>query len=110
MVQEGISIDDAGNNVSVQGRGPESTSIVRRREWIRDGNSRRQCISVVIESWGRYVLPHLRMALVMQANGEHRRAYVLVNNCGERNAPLTVQTLVRALQVENPSVNHQEPR
>lgn len=54
-------------------------------------------------------LPNM-VELIQKAAGEHRRAYVLGNNRGERNAPLTVQALVRALQVENPSVNDQEPR
>jgi uncharacterized protein YecE (DUF72 family) len=41
-------------------------------------------------------LPDMRQQtgkLVKQAIGEHRRAYVLVNNRSERNAPLTIQAL-----------------
>jgi hypothetical protein len=38
--------------------------------------------------------------LVDQAIGEQRRAYVLVNNRSEGNAPLTVQALGERLQTE----------
>ena len=38
------------------------------------------------------------VSLVKQAVGENRRAYVLVNNRSEGNAPLTVQELRRALE------------
>ena len=46
-------------------------------------------------------LPDMReqtVKLVKQAIGEHRRAYVLVNNRSEGNAPLTVEGLVGMLQ------------
>jgi hypothetical protein len=39
-----------------------------------------------------------RMQLVRQAVGAGRRAYVLVNNRAEGNAPLTVQGLVGMLR------------
>jgi len=45
-------------------------------------------------------LPEMRretVELVKKAVDEHRRAYVLVNNRAEGNAPLTVQALVHAL-------------
>jgi hypothetical protein len=45
-------------------------------------------------------LPQMRretVHLVRQAVREGRRAYVLVNNRSEGNAPLTVQALVHAL-------------
>ena len=48
-------------------------------------------------------LPEMRretVNLVNQAIGEKRRAYVLVNNRSEGNAPLTVQALVERLQTE----------
>ena len=35
-----------------------------------------------------------RMVLAKKAVAEHRRAYVLVNNRSEGNAPLTIQGLV----------------
>ena len=41
-------------------------------------------------------LPHMRretVALVRKAVTENRRAYVLVNNRAEGNAPLTIQVL-----------------
>lgn len=38
--------------------------------------------------------------LVHQAIGEKRKAYVLVNNRSEGNAPLTVQALVERLHTE----------
>ena len=46
------------------------------------------------------VLPQMRketVTLIKQAVGENRRAYVLVNNRSEGNAPLTVQALVSDL-------------
>lgn len=48
-------------------------------------------------------LPQMRketVALIKQAVGENRRAYVLVNNRSEGNAPLTVQALVSYLRRE----------
>jgi uncharacterized protein YecE (DUF72 family) len=45
-------------------------------------------------------LPEMRrdtVALVRKAVAENRRAYVLVNNRSEGNAPLTVQALVEML-------------
>jgi uncharacterized protein YecE (DUF72 family) len=45
-------------------------------------------------------LPQMRretVQVVRQAVSEGRRAYVLVNNRAEGNAPLTVQALVHAL-------------
>jgi uncharacterized protein YecE (DUF72 family) len=48
-------------------------------------------------------LPHMRRETVQvlrQAVSEGRRAYVLVNNRSEGNAPLTVQALVDALRTE----------
>jgi len=45
--------------------------------------------------------PHMRretVHLVRQAVSEGRRAYVLVNNRAEGNAPLTVQGLVEMLR------------
>ncbi len=48
-------------------------------------------------------LPQMRketVTLIKQAVGENRRAYVLVNNRLEGNAPLTVQALVRYLRHE----------
>ena len=47
-------------------------------------------------------LPEMRrdtVELVKNAVGEQRRAYVLVNNRCEGNAPLTIQALRNALQV-----------
>ena len=47
-------------------------------------------------------LPQMRaetIQLVRQAIGEHRRAYVLVNNRAEGCAPLTVQALVDQLPI-----------
>jgi hypothetical protein len=38
--------------------------------------------------------------LVKKAVKEKRRAYVIVNNRSEGNAPLTVQALMRALQAD----------
>lgn len=38
------------------------------------------------------------VALIKRAVGENRRAYVLVNNRSEGNAPLTVQALVSYLR------------
>jgi uncharacterized protein YecE (DUF72 family) len=38
------------------------------------------------------------LGLVKQAVGENRKAYVLVNNRSEGNAPLTIQALRHALQ------------
>jgi hypothetical protein len=38
-------------------------------------------------------------ALVRQATGENRRAYVLVNNRAEGNPPLTVEALVDQLHI-----------
>lgn len=49
------------------------------------------------------ILPQMRketVNLIKQAAGENRRAYVLVNNRSEGNAPLTVQALVSALRHE----------
>ncbi len=49
------------------------------------------------------VLPEMRrdtVDLVRQAVGENRRAYVLVNNRSEGNAPITVQTLADNLLEE----------
>jgi hypothetical protein len=46
-------------------------------------------------------LPEMRrdtVDLVRKAVAEHRRAYVLVNNRAEGNAPLTVQALVDAVR------------
>ena len=46
-------------------------------------------------------LPEMRqdtVELVKNAVGENRRAYVLVNNRSEGNAPLTIQALLNALQ------------
>jgi hypothetical protein len=46
-------------------------------------------------------LPHMRreaVQLVRHAVSEGRRAYVLVNNRAERNAPLTVQALAEMLR------------
>ena len=48
-------------------------------------------------------LPQMRketVSLIQQAVGENRRAYVLVNNRSEGNAPLTVQALVSSLHHE----------
>lgn len=48
-------------------------------------------------------LPQMRketVTLIKQAMGENRRAYVLVNNRSEGNAPLTVQALARSLRHE----------
>lgn len=45
-------------------------------------------------------LPHMRrdtVALVRKAVSEQRRAYVLVNNRSEGNAPLTIQALKSSL-------------
>lgn len=45
-------------------------------------------------------LPEMRretITLVKQAIGENRRAYVLVNNRSEGNAPLTVQAIMDQL-------------
>jgi uncharacterized protein YecE (DUF72 family) len=49
------------------------------------------------------VLPQMRketVNLIKQAAGENRKAYVLVNNRSEGNAPLTVQALVSCLDRE----------
>jgi uncharacterized protein YecE (DUF72 family) len=49
-------------------------------------------------------LPQMRhetVHLVRQAVSEGRRAYVLVNNRAEGNAPLTVQALVDLLRAEH---------
>lgn len=46
-------------------------------------------------------LPEMRrdtVELMKKAVGEHRKAYVLVNNRSEGNAPLTIQALRNALQ------------
>lgn len=46
-------------------------------------------------------LPEMRrdtVDLVKQSIGEERKAYVLVNNRSEGNAPLTIQALRNALQ------------
>jgi uncharacterized protein YecE (DUF72 family) len=46
-------------------------------------------------------LPEMRrdtMELVKRAMEEKRRAYVIVNNRSEGNAPLTIQALTKALQ------------
>src|SRR6185436_10041683 len=46
-------------------------------------------------------LPEMRretIELVKKASGEGRRAYVLVNNRSEGNAPLTIQALAKALE------------
>lgn len=48
-------------------------------------------------------LPQMRketLTLIKQATGENRRAYVLVNNRSEGNAPLTVQALANSLRHE----------
>jgi hypothetical protein len=48
-------------------------------------------------------LPEMReqtVSLVKEAVGKKVRAYVLVNNRAEGNAPLTVQALVEALEKE----------
>jgi len=48
-------------------------------------------------------LPEIRrdtVELVRKAVAENRRAYVLVNNRSEGNAPLTVQTLAEMLRDE----------
>jgi uncharacterized protein YecE (DUF72 family) len=48
-------------------------------------------------------LPHMRrdtVALVRKAVSEQRRAYVLVNNRAEGNAPLTIQALKSSLMAE----------
>ena len=47
--------------------------------------------------------------LVRQAVGAGRRAYVLVNNGAERNAPLTVQGLVGCYQNKGPVPFGAEP-
>jgi len=47
------------------------------------------------------ILPQMRketVTLITQAMGENRRAYVLVNNRSEGNAPLTIQALRNQLQ------------
>jgi uncharacterized protein YecE (DUF72 family) len=47
-------------------------------------------------------LPDMReetVALIKYAVGEHRRAYVLVNNRSEGNAPLTIQALRNSLHL-----------
>jgi hypothetical protein len=47
------------------------------------------------------VLPEMRrdtVVLVKQAVAENRRAYVLVNNRSEGNAPLTIEALVRSCE------------
>ena len=47
-------------------------------------------------------LPEMRrdtVTLVKKAMKEKRQAYVIVNNRSEGNAPLTIQALMRALQV-----------
>ncbi|MGQ0556002.1 MAG: DUF72 domain-containing protein [Nitrospiraceae bacterium] len=49
-------------------------------------------------------LPEMRrdtVALVKKAMENKRRAYVIVNNRSEGNAPLTIQALMRALQPDN---------
>ena len=46
-------------------------------------------------------LPEMRrdtVELVKKAVGEQRKAYVLVNNRSEGNAPLTIQALVESLR------------
>jgi hypothetical protein len=51
-------------------------------------------------------LPEMRrdtVSLVKQAVAENRRAYMLVNNRAEGNAPLTVQALVDGIMLENDS-------
>jgi hypothetical protein len=51
-------------------------------------------------------LPEMRrdtVELVRKAVAENRRAYVLVNNRAEGNAPLTVQALVDGIMRENDS-------
>jgi hypothetical protein len=48
-------------------------------------------------------LPEMRrdtVELVKKAMAEKRRAYVIVNNRSEGNAPLTIQALMKALQAE----------
>ena len=50
-------------------------------------------------------LPEMRrdtVDLVKKAVGEKRKAYVLVNNRSEGNAPLTIQALMTALQAGKP--------
>jgi hypothetical protein len=50
-------------------------------------------------------LPDMRrdtVDLVKKAVGEQRKAYVLVNNRSEGNAPLTIQALRKALQAADP--------
>jgi len=47
-------------------------------------------------------LPHMRretVELVRKTVAENRRAYVLVNNRSEGNAPLTVRALVDAMKI-----------
>ncbi len=49
-------------------------------------------------------LPEMRrdtVDLVKKAMEDKRRAYVIVNNRSEGNAPLTIQALMRALQTDN---------
>jgi len=46
----------------------------------------------------RLTVPNRPQLLEAQAVSEGRRAYVLVNNRAEGNAPLTVQALVDALR------------
>ncbi len=50
-------------------------------------------------------LPEMRrdtVELVKKAVGEKRKAYVLVNNRSEGNAPLTIQALRNALNLAKP--------
>jgi uncharacterized protein YecE (DUF72 family) len=52
-------------------------------------------------------LPQMRretVQLVRQAVSEGRRAYVLVNNRAEGNAPLTVQALAHLFRAEHGNV------
>jgi hypothetical protein len=49
-------------------------------------------------------LPEMRrdtVDLVKKTMEDKRRAYVIVNNRSEGNAPLTIQALMRALQTDN---------
>ena len=50
-------------------------------------------------------LPEMRrdtLELVKKAVGEYRKAYVLVNNRSEGNAPLTIHALMTVLQAGEP--------
>ena len=52
-------------------------------------------------------LPEMRrdtVDLVKRAMADKRRAYVIVNNRSEGNAPLTIQALMQALQPDNTNI------